>query len=151
MKIEKQVASKQDALELQKLGIDFGDTAFVWIKYKSSHNENIRHILMLNEDDLQTSFSKNVVCVFDKCKILETIPAPTVPEMIDRLPCTIEKDGVELHLTIIKITGDYFIDYTNNSEGGCSWLFDDDDAMSDKLLSKALTKLLIWCAEEGYL
>ena len=140
--LEKIVPSRETCKELNFKGY----TALVWVKYKSQHSGNVRFILMLNEEDLPTAFSK-MKCVFDKCEILEIIPAPNTDEIIEEL---VEKTKLEIE-TSSYMHGDCTV-YESTIDGidvngnGLFKFFGDV-----KKLSEALAKLYMWCEEEGYL
>jgi hypothetical protein len=124
MNLENLVPSLKLCKQMQEAGIDFGDTAFVWVK---QWNDKIELILRKDLSDTKTE------------KLI--IPAPLTGELLEifriakfKVRITIGKEYVveTLPKTFIRTK--------------------DVDAFLtiDESLEEALSKLLMWCKDNGY-
>lgn len=125
--IEALVTDLETSKQLQEAGIEY-ETAFVWVLYDSGA------VLELNKEDIKTDFKDKI------------IPAFTVGEMMQVLPCRIKKNEISYYLVLSKDGDGYTASYENP--------FDIDDILYKfvKLIAhQALAKLCLWCKKEGYL
>jgi hypothetical protein len=148
MKIENQVANKEDAKKMQELGIDFGETAFVWQEYQSIEPPALKVSSDYLEKTLDKPNYKNVL----KFKLifrtninpnLRVIPAPTVPEMIDWLPTNIK--GIKLCVRFCRQFDNWNCKGTLNGN-----LFPKHMSFVRKTQADALVAFCKWVEQEGY-
>jgi len=129
--LEKIVVDLEMAKELQKSGIDFGETAFVWIVDP----------LFKNSEELSIRGEKFA----SRCK---TIPAPTTNEIFCKIPYSICKGDFRYNFSLSHQNGDNGTEYSAN-------FYRVDCALnpywSEKSPEQALSQLLLWCKKEGYL
>jgi len=139
--LEKIVVDLEMAKELQKSGIDFGETAFVWVIDTLLAKEYPKLILRSNK-----------FAIRKKGDGYKTIPAPTTNELLDLLPHLIETKNnkhtfYDLHIKKLETVGDktssYMVFYANSKD---ILIYYDI-----KTLLQALSLLLLWCKKEGYL
>ena len=125
----KDYVSLETAKKLQDAGIKI-DTAMVWAK------DIHKNIWTLCPKDKVHLF----VFAYEKC---ETIPAPSIAEMLEWLPS--DFDGFPL--TIRKNNKLWEVGYINRfNTGECIF-----DLFTHKTPQEALAQLCLWVREEGYL
>jgi len=152
MKIEANYASLEMAEKMQKAGIDFGKTAFVWVNVGNGNKiVVVRHWAIFQEEAQDKRGNK----VFPEYKIIEN--APSIAEMIDRLPKRIDRlpKRIDAKENCIHIVPHLHIYYDCADNFVCGYVGIDNDlwkvTVNSKIPAEALSKLLLWANEKGYL
>ena len=123
----KDCVSFETARKLQDAGIDFGETAYVWVL-------NIN-----NKWNLE--FSKNTDG--HTPHIVRTVPAPSIAEIIDRLPDTIRDNFFFLYKKAVGYGGYSFTDIFETM--AIFYAEKENENLAD-----LLSKLLLWAKENKY-
>jgi hypothetical protein len=148
--IEKIVPSLETCKQMQDMGIDFGETVFVWSEVFKFNRPGIKFWLGNTETApnkvlIEKKLDYDLMIRSYKPENLNFIPAPTTDEIIDRLPAIVrKKDMYDYNLTILKKQNGVLIaDYYDNLPLA--------DLPKENRLVQSVANLCIWCKKEGYL